>query len=528
MRRLCLLLIAAVACSCDREATEPTVELPKSDAWWDHHVFYQIFVRSFYDSDGDGIGDLRGVIQKLDYLNDGKAETNTDLGVTGISLMPIHPSPSYHGYDVIDYLTVNLQYGTTADFSELVSQAHARGIKVIIDFPANNTSDLHSWFTGSASNVRSPKRAYYLWSTSPRDNSWASRNGQFYYAPFGSTMPELNYQSDLVTGEMYNVAKFWDQQMRVDGYRMNGIPYLIEENLNTHSTPGTMQWLRNFWINQKSRNPSLMLVGEVDLATSDVIQYTDNRMDYCPDVELANAIIDAVASGDPLHLKSKISEVINVYPERQYGVFLSNDHQDRAIESLSLNIEKAKVAAAIMLTLPGVPYIYYGEEVGMRGVKPDEDIRRPMQWTAGSNAGFTTGSPWRALNDNFTISNVATLQEDPNSVWNHYRKLIQIRSNHLLLKQGIYHPVDATVSQIFSYMILNGNDGIIAVHNLSGSTAPALLSVTTPMWAGSYTATDLLTGTALGKVTVSAGGKLENVNLGELAAYSSKVVHLTQ
>jgi glycosidase len=271
-----------------------------------------------------------------------------------------------------------------------------------------------------------------------------------------------------------------------------------------------------------------MLVGEVWFPTSDVVQYTDRRMDYCFEFDLAGAIINAVGNGQVLPLKSKINQVITEYPERQYGVFLSNHDQNRVIESLSLNAEKAKLAASIMLTLPGVPYIYYGEEVGMRGVKPDEDIRRPMQWTAGANAGFTTASPWRALNSNYATSNVETLRQDPNSIWNHYRKLIEIRNNSLALRQGIYYPIDATAPEIFSFLVLNGNDGILSIHNTSASSLSATLSGTTTMLPGSYKATDLVTGGELGTVTIGATGKWENVNLGSVAGYTSRVVRLTQ
>jgi alpha-amylase len=527
MRRLILLLFAAAAFSCDPEPVEETAE-PTSEIWWDYNVFYEIFVRSFYDSNGDGIGDLRGVIQKLDYLNDGKPETTTDLGVTGIWLMPIHPSPSYHGYDVTDYMSVNPDYGTTADFVELIRQAHARGMKVIIDFVANHTSDRHPWFTGSASSVRSDKRSYYIWAPSPRNNTnWTPRNGQYYYGYFGGSMPDLNYLSEKVTAEMSAIVKYWDEQVGVDGFRVDAIPYLIEENTNLMNTPATMMWLRNFWLNQKKRNPSLMLVGEAWLPTTDVVEYTDKRMDYCFEFDLAGAIVGAVASGDPFALKAKMNQLLNVYPERQYGVFLSNHDQNRAIESLSLDVEKAKLAAAIMLTLPGVPYLYYGEEIGMRGVKPDEDIRLPMQWSDEANAGFTSGLPWRQPNGDYPISNVAALQQDPNSIWNYYRRLIQIRNNKLALRQGGYYPLDATAAQFFSFMILNGNDAIIAVHNVSGSSAQATLSGTTRMLAGTYKATDLLTGASLGTITVSADGKLVTANLGEMAGYSSKIIHLT-
>jgi alpha-amylase len=512
--------------SCDPEAVVETPE-PTSEVWWNHNVFYEIFVRSFYDSDGNGIGDLKGVIQKLDYLNDGNPATTTDLGITGIWLMPIHPSPSYHGYDVVNYTGVNPEYGTVADLQELVTKAHQRGIKVIIDLVINHTSDQHPWFIAAAANTRSDKRPYYSWSGTKSSNAWHPKSGSYYYGYFYSGMPDLNYRSEKVTSEILNVAAFWDEVGDVDGYRMDAIPYLIEEGTNIQHTPSTMKWLRDFWIKQKQRNPSLMLVGEVWFPTTDVAPYTDRRMDYCFEFDLAGAIVGAVANGNVIGLKSKMNQVLANYPERQYGVFLSNHDQNRIIETLSLDVNKAKVAAGIMLTLPGVPYIYYGEEVGMSGVKPDEDIRRPMQWTAGSNAGFSTVTPWRAPNSNFATFNVATLQQDPNSLWNHYRKLISVRNNSLTLRQGFYDPIDSPAEQIFAFLVVNGNDGVLAIHNVAGSSVDASLSATaTKLLPGTFKATDMLTEASLGTITVGAGGKWENVKLGVLPAYSTTLVHL--
>jgi glycosidase len=526
MRKFALICLASVLFSCD---PEPVVEIqdPVSEVWWNHHVFYEIFVRSFYDSNGDGIGDLKGVTEKLDYLNDGNPATNSDLGVTGIWLMPIHPSPSYHGYDVTNYTAVSPSYGSMADLQELVTKAHERGIKVIIDFVANHTSDQHPWFLGSL-NVRSDKRSYYLWASAPNGNGWVSRNNQYYYAYFWGGMPDLNYRNERVTNEMLAVADFWDNIAGIDGFRMDAIPYLIEEGTTIQHTPSTMKWLRDFWIKQKVRNPSFMLVGEVWFPTTDVVPYTEKRMDYCFEFDLSYAMLNAVGNGNVLGLKSKINQVLAMYPERQYGVFLSNHDQNRVIESLSLDINKAKLAAAIMLTLPGVPYIYYGEEVGMRGVKPDEDIRRPMQWTGSANAGFTVGTPWRAPHPSFVESNVAALQQDPNSIWNHYRKLIEVRNNSLTLRQGLYDPIDSPAEKIFAFLIVNGNDGVLAVHNVSEASVETTLSATASrLLPGNFKATDMLTGESLGLVAVGAGGKWEGVNVaGTVGGYSTRLIRL--
>jgi alpha-amylase len=529
MKRIFPLLVTIICLSCDPEAAIETPQATSTN-WWKHRVFYEIFVRSFYDSNGDGIGDLKGVIQKLDYLNDGDPNTDTDLGITGIWLMPVHPSGSSAGYDVVDYLRINDEYGTMADFRELIAKAHDRGIKVIIDFMANQTSDRHPWFAPSL-NTRSDKHQYYIWSNAPAPNVWLfGGSNSYYYATFSSTMPDLNLRSDKVTSEMINVARFWDETAGVDGYRMDAIPYLLEESASQKiHTDGTMHWLRNFWLAQKQRNPSLMLVGDVSFSTAEVVPYTDQRTDYCFEYDLADAILGAIAGGDVSSLKMKVNEVIAVYPERQYGVFLTNHGQNRVMERMSLDINKAKLAATIMLTLPGVPYIYYGEEVGMRGLMPEEDIRRPMQWSTQPNGGFSHATPWHQPNDDYMVANVAELQKNANSIWHHYRKLIQIRTHNLAMTQGFYFPIESTSAQIFSYMLVNGNDGVLVVHNLSaGALTTSLSASTSRLEAGTYQAIDMLDGTALGNVVIGTGGKLENVNLGgvPIDGLSSRIIHL--
>ena len=244
-----LLLLALAAC---QTAATPTVTpesspIPSEIAavtstptvggtnWWNEAVFYEIFVRSFKDSNGDGIGDFQGIIQQLDYLNDGDPNTTDDLGINAIWLMPIFPSPSYHGYDVTNYQDVNPDYGTLEDFQQLLEECHARGIRVIIDFVINHTSDKHPWFQ-AALDPASPYHEYYVWSeTKPQglgplgQESWfKAPNGKYYYAVFWSGMPDLNYNNPKVTEEIYAATQFWLEE-GVDGFRVDAARYLFEE-----------------------------------------------------------------------------------------------------------------------------------------------------------------------------------------------------------------------------------------------------------------------------------------------------------
>jgi alpha-amylase len=213
--------------------------------WWNDAVFYEVFVRSFYDSNGDGIGDFNGLTAKLDYLNDGNPATTTDLGVTALWLMPIHPSPSYHGYDVTDYYDVNPQYGTLADFKRLLAEAHKRGIRVILDLVLNHTSLQHLWFV-AAQDPQSPYRDWYLWS--PTDPGWPGPWGEkvwyangrsYYYAIFDKNMPDLNYTNPAVTAKLDDVARFWLAEVGVDGFRLDAAKHLIEAGQVQENTAST-------------------------------------------------------------------------------------------------------------------------------------------------------------------------------------------------------------------------------------------------------------------------------------------------
>lgn len=418
--------------------------------WWNETVFYEIFVRSFYDSDGDGIGDFNGLTEKLDYLNDGDPNTDSDLGVTGIWLMPIHESPTYHGYDAIDYRSINPDYGTMDDFKTFLAAAHERGIKVIIDYVMNHTSTEHPWFQKSAAG--DPEyRDFYRWSdTNPGYSGpwgqtvWHNQHdgqsfGSYYYGVFWSGMPDLNYENPAVRDSMFAISDFWINEVGVDGFRQDAVIYIDEDGSTLKNTDETLQFWQDFNANLKAANPDAFAVGEAWEPTDIALQYVnDNRLDYVFEFDLASAILNGVNGGSADPILSHMQTVYNEYPFLQYGTFLTNHDQDRMMNVLGRDTDKAKTAASIYLTLPGIPYLYYGEEVGMLGQKPDPDIRLPMQWSSSSGAGFTDGTPWRAPNSNFGQFNVEGMEEDENSLLNHYKELIHFRNNHPQMQTGEY------------------------------------------------------------------------------------------
>ena len=527
-----LLLSLMLFYQCSKEPSTPSEvsvaqnELPENfvnDTWWNDAVFYEIFVRSFYDSDGDGIGDIQGIIEKLDYLNDGNPNTSSDLGVTALWLMPIFPSPSYHGYDVTDYRDIHPDYGNMDDFRALVNAAHSRGIKVIIDFVGNHTSDQHPWFTSSANN--NDKRDWYIWRSSAPDYNgpwgqtvWHERNNAYYYGIFWGGMPDLNYNNQEVTNEIKNTVRFWKEDIGVDGFRIDAVKHWIENGSNQENTAQTLSWWRDFYVFQKSIDAGLMTVGEAWTSTQNIAPYTDNRLDYCFEFDLANAILDGVINQSGAGITNKMNEILSTYPEGQYGTFLTNHDQDRSFNRLGQSPARAKLAASILLSLPGVPYLYYGEEVGMLGQKPDENIRRPMQWSSEANAGFSSQTPWHPINTNFANANVADQSQDQNSLWRHYQKWISTRNNTAALRKGTYTAVNAGSTTVFAFLrVLDNETPVLALHNLSTQNREELnLSATqSDLDPGSYSLRSLEDDTELGTLTVESNGSF-SINLTEL------------
>ncbi len=449
--------------------------------WWNDVIFYEVFVRSFYDSNGDGIGDLNGLIEKLDYLNDGDPTTATDLGITGIWLMPIMQSPSYHGYDITDYYTVNKDYGSNEDFQRLMSEAHRRGIYVIIDLVLNHTSAQHPWFK-EAQDPYAEKRDWYVWRTSSDGTGWYSTPSGYYFALFWDQMPDLNYNNPAVTAEMHNVTRYWLEEMGVDGFRLDAIKHLIEEGTKTENTPATLSWFEGFYEFYKSVNPQVFAVAEVWSPTNIVAQYTGKKVDVCFEFELAEAFKSTAFRGRTSGLFLVLENVLDAYPPGQYATFLANHDQTRTRSGL-MNDDQAKVAATLQLTFSGVPFIYYGEEIGMQGAKPDENIRRPMQWTPAG--GFSSGTPWRGYYEDYQTRNVTLQDAAATSILNHYRTLIALRNNHAALRIGDSLIVEAEPRSVYSIVRVHKEEIVLVVVNLSGQ---AIADYTLKLAKGPFTA----------------------------------------
>ena len=451
----------------------------RSDVWWQDAAFYQIFVRSFYDSNGDGIGDFKGITAKLDYLNDGDPKTKTDLGITGLWLMPIHPSPSYHGYDVMDYYAVNPQYGTMDDFKTLLSEAHKRGIKIVIDFVINHTSSKHPWFEASASGD-AQYRDWYIWKEeNPAfkgpwgQQVWYGGKGGFYYAVFDSKMPDLNYRNPDVTQEIYKVADFWLKDVGVDGFRMDGAKHVIEEDQKQENTASTLDWLKAFTAHVHQTKADAMVVGEVWSGLDAIGPYVnEGALDLAFNFPLADNMLKAASSASTFQLINGLSGSQRAFQAgKYYAPFLANHDMPRAMTQLNEDLLKARAAASLLLTAPGVPFIYYGEEIGMRGPKPDEKIRRPMQWSAENMAGFSTATPWWLPDENYPQVNVEAMNKDPQSLLNHYRALLAVRNNHSALRTGQYVEVSSSNSALFSSLRTAEKESVLVLVNLGNQPA---------------------------------------------------------
>jgi alpha-amylase len=488
--------------------------------WWNDAVFYEAFVRSYSDTDGDGIGDFKGLTNKLDYLNDGNPATHNDLGITALWLMPINASPSYHGYDISDYRQLQAQYGTNQDFTNLVSEAHKRGIRVIVDFVMNHSSDQHPWFKAAAAG--DPKyRNFYRWATNQPNNHWYyNAPSNYYYAIFGGSLPDLNYNNAAVKDTMFNVAKFWLNDMKADGFRCDAAKFIFENGDSTENTYQTFNFWRDFHNFYKGIKPSAMAVGEVWDKTTTVQKYVNGKFDFCFEFDLATAILRATDNQDPIFVKNIVLQDYNNYSFQQFGTFLTNHDQNRVMDYFLNDLGKAKMAAAMYLTFPGVPFIYYGEEVGMNGVVDpspnyDKGRRRPMQWDATPNAGFTTGTPWYGINSNSTTYNVSNELKDSTSLLRWYQKLIALRNQESSIRKGIFKNVDNSGTGIYSYVRMLHNDAVLVVLNLNSSLATnvSIDLSKNGIATGINTYLDLMNGNATKQMLLSPSGATPGLDL---------------
>jgi alpha-amylase len=454
---------------------------PTAEPWWHDAVFYEVFVRSFADSAegplaGDGIGDFPGLTARLNYLNDGDPATDTDLGVTAVWLMPIKESPSYHGYDVTDYHAVEGDYGTAADFKAFTQAAHERGVRVVIDLVLNHCSSRHPWFVEAAASPDSPKRDWFIWSdTDPAYRGpWGQQvwhsvsrggSGPFYYGCFTRGMPDLNLNNPEVTAELKSIARFWIEDMGVDGFRLDAIKHFIEDGPVQENTQASIDWLEDFNAYCKSLNPDFFTVGEVWSSTDQVARYIPGAVDTAFEFDLGDAIIRALNTGDATALRARIRQVLDAY-DTPVATFLTNHDQARLMTQLGNDPGKARAAAALLLTLPGVPFIYYGEEIGHTGAKPDPNIRTPMQWTP-EPSGFTTGTPWQAPQPDAGRVHVAAQTDDPGSLLAHYRDLIALRHGDGALHAGRTLVLEPAEPGLVAFVREQDDRRVLVVVNMS-------------------------------------------------------------
>src|SRR6266496_5118381 len=432
------------------------------------NVCYEVFVRSFYDSNGDGIGDLRGLTQKLDYI--------TGLGADCVWLMPVAESPSYHGYDVTDYYKVEPDYGTNEDFQTFVTAAHQHHIRVLVDLVLNHTSSEHPWFREALHDSTSPHRSWYRWAPTQNGacaNNWHKSpiSGECYFGLFWSGMPDLNYENPAVLDEMKRVARFWLDSMHVDGFRLDAVRHLVEVGNEVSNTPGTHAVLRDFGQYVRSIAPQSYTVGEVWDNTDVILTYYPDQLDAYFAFPISEALIEAVRTGKAGSLLPLVEQFQRAVPAYRFAPFQRNHDQTRTLTALRNDTAGARLAATILLTLPGVPFVYYGEEIGMTGDKPDERLRTPMQWS-GTSAGFTSGTPWETAQADSLTVNVVAEDHAPNSLLSLYQHLIHQRASNPALRNGELIPVETGSESVLAYIRKAGSRAVLVVANL-GTTPSA-------------------------------------------------------
>lgn len=530
-----------------------TVVATTADAlgWWNDQVFYQVYPRSFFDTggvvdsrNGGAIGDLQGLIQKLDYLNDGNASTTTDLGVTALYIMPVHDAtqPWFGGYEVNDYKSIIAELGAKVDFDQFVAAAHARGMKVIMDMVFNHTSLQNTWFTQGNAGASSQFSDYYVHQATAPSGNWYSNpvghtdaNFNYYYAFFGQTTADLNFNNASVRNTIKDVSKYWLDQ-KADGFRVDAPMFLYEKNNgigedDQRNLPATYEYFRNWRKYLKDNaNTSVQVnpfsVGETWLPNKNDVptaaKYVYQGFDIGFQFDIAYGVQYALNNENKNALQGPVEQSMQYYPFLQFGVMLSNHDmgangdggnpkrlKDRLINNQDA---KAKVAAAFLLTTPGVPFVYFGDEIGAAG---NAWSRAPMRWTPGANAGFTAGSsPWEPIGADYTTNNVQTQDATAGSLLKLYRNLIKVRMASTALRQGKYTTVSNASTSVYSFARTAGSETVVVLLNMAAAAQQNVaLSVTLPNGVpnGTYSLTNLLdvTQPAAASVTV-ANGSISN------------------
>ena len=531
--------LTATNASGSTTAKSQTMTVTTVDAalgWWNDAVFYELYPRSFLDSNGNGSGDFAGLVSKLDYLNDGDPATTTDLGVTALYLMPVHPASNSYlgGYEVIDYKGVNYEYGTNIDFTQLVTAAHARGIRVILDMVFNHSSSQHPWFTTGAAGAGSQYDNYYVFrSTNPGGNwrtnpiSHTNPNFNYFYGKFGTDTPDLNFNSASVRNTVKDISSYWLSR-KVDGFRLDAPLFLYESgnalgDAQQQNLPATYAYWRSWRAHIKAANPEAFSVGETWLLgdVPDMAKYTYQGFDVGFQFDIAFGLEDALNKENKLFVQTPVEQSMQYYSFLQFGVFASNhdlylrnsgnSNPLRIKDRLSTNKDaKAKLAAAFVLTAPGVPFLYYGDEIGISSTY----ARSPMQWTAAANAGFSTGTPWATLGSDYATYNVQVEQGDATSILSAHRALVALRKAQVALRRGDYQTLTTSVPGVYAFARTYGTETVVVLLNFAslGQRNVRLTLAGSALAGGTYALANLLQpgATAASALTVGTDGSITN------------------
>jgi len=533
-------LALCIATTASSDLAAQVARAPIDTTWRQGGVCYEIFVRSFFDSDGDGIGDFAGLTQKLDYVNDGNPRSTRSLGAKCIWLMPIDASPSYHGYDVKNYYRVNPEYGTADDFKRMVAAAHRRGVTVLVDLVLNHASSEHPYFKEALHDPASPHRTWFRFSPTPRDDKgpWGQQlwhkspeRDEYYYGIFTHEMPDLNYENPEVRAEAARVGKFWLTEMGVDGFRLDAVPYLVEQGTAVANTAGTHAVLREFAASVRRTAPGAFTVGEVWDSIGAVMPYYPDQLDSYFSFELSDALLDAVRSATAAKLLASYARMQRAMPATRWSPFQRNHDQTRTVSALGGDLRAARLSAELLLTLPGLPFVYYGEELGMTGDKPDPRLRTPMHWTAGRAAGFTTGAAWEPLQTDSATANVAVQSADAGSMLNLYRRLIHLRASNRALGAGDFLPLESSDPAVAAFLRRDGSRTVLVVANLA-TTPRAGVTISSgdgALGSARYATRDLLGNATLAALDVAANGRLSAyAPVATLDARRTYVIELTR
>jgi maltose alpha-D-glucosyltransferase / alpha-amylase len=497
--------------------------------WYKNAVFYEVYVRAYFDSDGDGHGDLQGLTQKLDYLE--------QLGADCLWLMPIFPSPLVDdGYDIADYYQIHPDYGGLAEFRLLLEAAHLRGIRIITDLVLNHTSDQHPWFQAARADRNSPYRDYYVWSdtdqiyqeariifldTEPSNWTWDPKAGQYFWHRFYSSQPDLNYDNPAVQDEVLKVIRFW-LDLGVDGFRADAVPYLFErEGTSCENLPETHSFLKTIRQFMNRNYPDRILLCEANQWPSEVRTYFGDGDEFhmAFHFPLMPRIFMSIRREDSGPIRWALEQTPPIPANTQWCTFLRN-HDELTLEMVSeedrewmwrefapdprmrLNLgirrrlaplldnnqRRIELANSLLFTLPGSPIIYYGDEIGMGDnifLHDRNGVRTPMQWSRGRNGGFSNAAEtYSPVIDNASfipeLVNVADQLENPHSLLQTIRRMVEARKKHLTLGCGDLEWLDSTTHAVAAYARNFQRERLIIVNNLSDAQQEIKIQVGAP------------------------------------------------